>query len=159
MPAPGGEQLRLPASPRLTRFLETAARVGLDAPLAVRLALERALVLRDAQEFRMDVERIRRALSRAAAEARAVRPLGARQATYVRGLFRECPRSSVVVGESLSVAISDNLLTQVRDAVPETALHQGVVGEMLAWERAAALEGRTMMEWALKTLAALIAGR
>lgn len=57
------------------------------------------------------------------------------------------------------MVISDELLTQVRDTVPETSLHPGAVAEMLAWERAARLEGRTMLEWSLKVLARLLVRR
>jgi hypothetical protein len=157
--APSTEQLRFSSSPRLTKFLESAARAGLDAPLAVRLALERALVLREGQEFRLDVERIRRVLGRTAREARATRQLSPRQADYIRKLYRERPQPAVTVQDGLAVVIPDDLLTQVRDTVPESALHEGAVNEMLAWERAARLEGRSMLEWALKALGRLVTTR
>jgi len=146
-------------SQRLSDFLGAAAQAGLDATLAVRLALERALVLHDAEELRLDVERARRTLSRAAANARATRPLTPRQAGYVRRLYSSAPQAPVVVEGSLCVELPDELLTRARDTVPETVLHSEAVLEMLAWERAARLQGRTMLEWALKTLAALLTAR
>jgi hypothetical protein len=157
--ASGAELLCLSPSRRLTRFLDAAAHAGLDAPLAVRLALERAVVLRDGRDLRLDVERVRRTLGREARRARATRQLSARQADYVRVLYRERPRQSQPVAGGLSVAIPDELLTQVRDTIPETVLQPGAVPEMLAWERAARLEGRTMLEWSLKMLARLFVAR
>jgi hypothetical protein len=159
MRAAKGEQLRLSPSPRLTSFLDAAAQAGLDAPLAVRLALERAAVLRDGRDLRLDVDRIRRTLGRTARGARAARQLSARQAEYVRMLYDERPRRPPVTAAGLNVVIPDELLTQVRDTVPETVLQPGAVPEMLAWERAARLEGRTMLEWALKALARLLVAR
>jgi hypothetical protein len=158
-PKPSRERLRLEPSQRLSEFLEASAQVGLDAPLAVRLALERALVLHEAQDFRLDVERVRRILSCAAAEARASRPLSARQAGYIRRLCGETRLAPVEVQEGLSVPIPDDLLTRALKTVPETVLHQDAVLEMLSWERAARLEGRTMLEWALKAIAGLIIAR
>jgi hypothetical protein len=159
MRAARGEQLRLAPSPRLTSFLEAAAQAGLDAPLAVRLALERAAVLRDGRDLRLDVARIRRTLSRAACGARATHQLSARQAEYVRTLYDERPRRPPSSAAGFNLVIPDELLTQVRDTVPETVLHPGAVAEMLAWERAARLEGRTMLEWSLKVLARLLVRR
>ena len=153
----GDTQLRLSPSARLIEFLQAAAQAGLDAPLAVRLALQRALVLHDAQELRLDAERICRTLNRAASEVRATQPLSAQQAAYVRQLSGGRPRPVITMRKDLAIVVPDDLLTQVRGTVPETALHQSAVRKMLAWERAAKLGGRTMMEWALKTLATLLA--
>jgi hypothetical protein len=153
------EQLRLAACERLSEFVAAAARIGLDAQLAVRLALERALVLHDAQALRIDVRRARLALNGASAEARATRALGAAQARYVRELYDESPRAVVGTERGLSVRVPDDLLARARDTVPQGAMHEGAVTEMLAWERAARLQARTMSEWGLKTLGALIAAR
>ncbi|HTU78092.1 MAG TPA: hypothetical protein VMF09_04965 [Solirubrobacteraceae bacterium] len=153
------EQICIPPSGRLTRFLDAAAQAGLDAPLAVQLALERAVVLKDGRDLRLDVERIRRTLGREARRARAARQLSGRQATYVRMLYREKPRQPCPAAGGLSVVIPDELLTQIRDTIPETVLHPRAVPEMLAWERAARLEGRTMLEWSLKVLARLFVAR
>jgi hypothetical protein len=157
---PGGlEQLCLPASPRLNSFLEAAAQVGLDAPLAVRLAIERALVLLDGRSSRMDVERICRILNIASHEARAKRPLSTRQAAYVRSLYDVTPKVAVVVEGTLEVELPEELITRADGTVSELALHAEAVGEMLAWERAARLHGYTMTEWALKVLVRAISAR
>lgn len=148
------EQLRLAPSPRLSSFLAAAARLGLDAPLAVRLALERALALCDAHALCIDVERARATLNSAAASARAEQGLSASQARYVRSLLDQSPRVVPDVEQGLVVVVADDVLTRARDRVPQDALHTDAVPEMLAWERAARLQGRTMAEWALSVLAA-----
>jgi hypothetical protein len=153
------EQLCLTSSPRLVRFFEVAARVGLDVTLAVRLALERALVLVDGQSLRLGSEQVRRLLNEASEDARATCPLSAQQAAYVRLLYSGSQAPPVSIGGQLNVTLPDDLMTRARTTVSETALHEGVVAEMLAWERAASLEGRTMLEWALVTLGRYVSGR
>jgi hypothetical protein len=153
-PPTGIERLTIPSSPRLDRFLQAAAQAGLSAPEAVRLGVERALVVRDTQLVDLDVESARRMLRRAAAAARPSRPLCDEAAAYVRGLSARRPVQAPPEQEALEVELPPNLLTRAHGTVPEIALHDGIVEEMIGWERAARMEGRSMSEWALKVLAA-----
>ncbi len=158
-PASTLEQLSLTPSPRLALFFEAAAEVGLDVTLAVHLALERALVMLDGQRLRLDSERTRSLLNEASRDVRATCPLSAQQAAYVRLLYggHKVPRTSIE--QQLSVPVPDTLMTRARNAVSETALNEEAVPEMLAWERAARLEGRTMLEWSLVTLGRFVSSR
>ncbi len=148
------ERLHLPPSRRLEEFVHAAAEAGLEPADAVRLALERALALADAAILPLDVEAARSRLSEAAARARAGRPLTAAQSAYVRSLSAKRARPTPEIGDGLVVVLPDRVLTRARDTATETAFHAGAVAEMAAWEIAATLEGRTMGEWALRTLAA-----
>jgi hypothetical protein len=148
------DRLHLPPSRRLDRFIATAAARGLSPSDAVRLALERALVLVDACEaFPLDVESARLALRRAAAATQPLRQLSNAQSSYVRALGVGRPQRVESHSDGLIVALPDRLITRARDTLTELALHEGAVAEMISWEIAATLEGRTMCEWALNVLA------
>lgn len=150
----GEDRLHLPRTPRLQKFLTAAAAAGLDPSDAVRLGLERTLVLEDACDaFPIDVESARRELRRAAARTRALRPLTPTQAARVRALSAGQARDLEELAPVLVIALPDRVTTRARERLTELALHEGVVAEMIAWEIAATLEGRTMCEWALSTLA------
>jgi hypothetical protein len=154
-----GERIMLSSSPQLTSFIERSAQLGLGAPEAVRLGLERALLLRDAQFLGYDVESASGLLLKAAAVARPAQPLSGEEARRVRRLSARRPASPADTAEGLTVSVYQQILTRARDVLPENALHAGAVEEMLAWEIAARLEGRPMGEWGLKTLALRKAGR
>lgn len=144
--------LSLPRTVAVERFLLAAAVHGLDIEQAARLAVERELVLADGDELGISRERTRNVLGRAAADARPSRPLSSHQAAYVRALSVVRPRRGR--GEVVDpVELPCHLLTRCGGRVRITAFDASVVGEMVAWERAAALEGRTMTEWALKRMA------
>jgi hypothetical protein len=153
----GEEGIVLPPSARLEEFLARAADVGLSAPEAVRIAIERWLVLSDIGPFGLDVETCRRILGRESGCARASRQLTPRQASWVRKLCAGQPVPVAEAGAGLTVAIPGRLLTRAAGQVPARALHASVVAEMLSWEIAATLEGRTMGEWALRTLSSAVA--
>jgi len=159
VPAGLQEQLCLTPSPRLVRFFEAAAKAGLDVTLAVRLALERALVLLDGQSLRLDSEHVCQLLNEASKDVRATCPLSARQAAYVRLLYSGSQAPPVSIGHQLSVPVPDDVMTRARTAVSATALTEDAVPEMLAWERAARLQGRTMLEWSMVTLGRFVSGR
>jgi hypothetical protein len=152
------EYLVLPPSRRLDDFVAASAARDLDAPTAVRLALERALAVTDAAAFSLDVETARRLLRASARQARAKRALTPAHAHYVRKLVGARPRPALDVGDGLHVAVPDRVLVRVRGTVSLTALRADVVPEMVAWEIAATLAGRTMGEWALRVLAAARGG-
>lgn len=78
--------LTLPVTAVVERFVEASATSGLAAADAVRLALERELLLADAGELGLGREAARHALTRFAAGARVRRPLTPALADYVRGL-------------------------------------------------------------------------
>lgn len=148
------EHLYLPPSSRLNRFVAAAAAAGLSPPVAVRLALERALALADAcAAFPIDVETSRLLLRRAAAVARPLRQLTTANSRYVRMLSTRQPKQVVDLREGLIIELPDRVVTRARGELTELALHEGVIEEMISWEIAAMLEGRTMCEWALSTLA------
>lgn len=148
------DRLHLRSTPRLRKFLHAAASAGLSPADAVRLALERALALEDAcYGFPLDVESARRELRQAAARARPVRELTSTQASYVRALSAASVKPAYPLDDDLVVALPDRVITRARHDLTELALHEGVVAEMVAWEIAATLSGRTMGEWALSTLA------
>jgi hypothetical protein len=149
----GTMALTLPGSPHLQAFVDTAAANGLAAPHAVGLALERALLLADSQAFGIDIETVRRMLGAAAAAARAGRPLTDSQARYVRSLVAARPVASENVASGLTVTIPERVYTRAHGAVRTAMLHASAVSEMVAWEIAAALQGRTMGEWGLRSLA------
>lgn len=153
------ERVVLSASSQLTAFVERSAHLGLDVTEAVRLGLERTLLLRDAQLLGFDVESARRLLVHAAAPARSARPLSSEEAARVRRLSVRRPVPPADTAEGLAVSVDQQVLTRARGAVPQNALHAGAVEEMLAWELAARLEGRRMGEWGLKALALRKAGR
>jgi hypothetical protein len=146
--------LRLARSPRLDRFAATAAAAGLEVAEAVRLALAQALALEDARVFGLDADTARRLLNRAAAGARAARPLGEGEAAYLRRLTSRTPKPVLALPPNLEVELDERTSTRVRGALTEAAIRPAVVEEMIAWEIAATLDGRTLGEWALHRLAA-----
>jgi hypothetical protein len=119
----------------------------------VRLALEHGLALRDAAAFGLDADTARRLLNRAAAGARASRPLGDGEAAYLRRLSQRAPKPPTALPERLDVKLDERTSTRVRDSLNESAIRPAVVEEMIAWQIAATLEGRTLGEWALHSLA------
>lgn len=148
------ERLMIPTSPRLDRFLQASARCGLSASEAVRLGVERALVVRDTQLADLDVESGRRILRQAATAARPSLPLPDEEAAYVRKLGAKRAVEAASPGEEIAVDLPPSLLARANGVVPETVLHEGVVEEMISWELAARMEARSMSEWALKVLLA-----
>lgn len=143
------EQIRLHPSPRLEHFVATAAESGLEAHEAVRLGLEHALCLKDAGRFAADVEAGRHLLVRAASRARPVHAMVPAQAAYVRRLTTKRRVTALDVTQGLLVQVPDRLICRARATLPENSLHAEVVEEMISWEVAAMLCGRTMGEWAL----------
>jgi hypothetical protein len=147
------EKLLLEPSARLDRFAAASAALGLDTEEAVRLALEHALALEDAAALGLDVDGARRRLNRAAEGAQAQRPLGDEEAARVRRLGAAVPRPAQALPDGLTVSLPEGLLTRARDSLTESAIRPAVVAEMVSWQIAAALAGRTLGEWALRTLA------
>jgi len=151
-PPPPGISLVVPPGPALDRFVAAAAAHGLAAPDAVRLALERELTLADSDGLGWARELTRHVLTTAAGSARARRALTPAQAAYVRSLTIGRPVRSVDVSQGLTVGLPERMRTRLAGPVPGGALDAGVVPEMVGWETAAALDGRSMAEWALKIL-------
>jgi hypothetical protein len=153
---PGDEQrctLLLSRSIRLERFAAASATAGLDLPEAIRLALQHALALQDAAAFGLDADAARRRLNRAAAGARASRPLGDGEASHLRRLTQRSSRPVVELPARLEVKLDERTSTRVGDSLDESAIRPAVVAEMIRWQVAALLEGRTLGEWALHSLA------
>jgi hypothetical protein len=142
----------MPPAPALDGFVVAAAARGLTAPDAVRLALERELTLVDSDGLGWAREITRHVLTTAAGSARARRALTPTQAAYVRALTFGRPMRPSDVSQGLTVALPEWLCTRLAGPVPTEAFDARVVPEMVGWQTAAALDGRSMAEWALKTL-------
>jgi hypothetical protein len=147
------EGIRLPPSPRLDDFLAAAANEGLEPSEATRLAIERFFALADAAALGIGVEASRRLLDETAQRARPNHSPPTREASRVRELAIRRPVAQLSAGSGLEVAVPERLLTRIGKRIPARTLHAEFVPEMVRWELAAALEGRTMGEWALRTLA------
>jgi hypothetical protein len=154
-PWPSGRH-RLAQTPALQAFLATAATAGIGTRQAVELAVERGLVLLDGQGLGLDVERVRSTLNCAARSARVCRALGEKAAGHLWALSGETHAVSALSDDGLTVELPERLLTRLRPGILPDCLTSRAVAEMVAWERAAVLEGRSMSEWAALTLAAAV---
>jgi hypothetical protein len=133
------------------RLSEVAGQLRVDVDVAAALAAERSLLL---SELGDDTDRAARVLD-SHAHASVGTPIGAAEAAYLRSLqtraaaqrrLDDCP--SVRIPARLRRRVSELRF----DALSEIELQQAV-----DWEQAAVLEGRTMSEWAWRTL--LLASR
>lgn len=147
---------RLAPTPALRAFLSAAATAGISEKQAVELAVERGLVLLDGQGLGLDVERVRSVLSRAARGARVTSPLGATAAGHLWSLSGEHRTGGASSDDGLTVELPERLVARLRPGILPDCLTSRAVAEMVAWERAAVLESRTMSEWAALTLAAAV---
>jgi hypothetical protein len=147
------EALLLPGSPSLQEFVAAAAEAGLGAEEALRLGIERALLLYDLGELGIDRDLARRRLRESAALARAEIELTADLAAWVRRLSmaRAVPVTSVQAGASVN--LPDRLLARAGEKLGTRYLRAEAVAEMIAWELAAATSAQTMGEWAFRELA------
>jgi hypothetical protein len=146
------EVLLLESSESLQRFVEAAAQVGLGVEEAVRMGVERGLVLSDLCEMGIDVDFGRRRLRAAAMRARPSHELTADLAQRVRRLSMARPIAVPSTDEGLAVRLPDGLLVRAAAGLGARHLRAEAVPEMVAWELAAALGARTMGEWALREL-------
>ena len=140
-------------TPALQAFLAAAATAGISTGSAVELAVERGLVLLDGQGLGLDVERVRSILNRAARDARVAGALGAKAGRHHWALSGEYPAVGASNDGELTVELPERLLTRLRPGILPDCLTSRAVAEMVAWERAAVLEGRSMSEWAALALA------
>lgn len=148
-------KLAIPPSRRLDAFAARSAEAGLTTAAAARLAIERALALADAPLFDLDAATARVLLRRAAARARPQQPLAAATAAYVRTLTATRATTPDDVARGLTVDVPDRLACRLHAGIPPTAFDAEAVPDLVAWEVAATLEGRTIGEWALEMLAAV----
>jgi hypothetical protein len=146
LPATG---LALRPAPRVRRFLSVAAQHGLAPDDAIRLALEHYLALVDLQALRMEEGALRATLGAVATRARPSSSLGVADAARVRMLSLARPLPALELTDPLTFALPARLCTRLDGLISPELLDHRVVGEMIAWERAAILAGRTMGEWAL----------
>lgn len=146
-------RLAIEPSLTLTGFADAAAAMGLPAAEAVRVCLERALLLRDVSALGIDAHAARQRLRTVAAQARAHRELVPEEAGRVRALRLGRPTSAEDVRDGLSLVLPPRLLTRAL-TVNAQAFDARVLPEAIAWEVAAALDGRTIAEWALCSLVA-----
>jgi hypothetical protein len=151
--AGSGERLRLLPTTGVERFLDAAAASGLDSETAVQLGVERFLVLIDASAYGLASSAARAHLNEAATRARAQLPLGPREAAELRRLNAARPLPSGRHRCELVVCLPERMLTRFHRYSASCRFDSEGVDEMLAWDIAARLEGRTMTEWALHVLA------
>lgn len=141
---PGELHEAVPVPPGSAQAVERSAlRAGVPSGTAVRLLIEVALVLADLAAIGHDGAESR--LDEAAAGAAVCRRLSAAEADYVRGL-----RRGLLTGSTLAT-VPVRLIGRVAAMHIEPAL-RGDLERAVAWEVAAALSGRTMLEWALMTV-------
>jgi hypothetical protein len=146
----------LPVTAALRELGRAAGACGVDVELAVRLAVECALVCDDLLLAGTDPAQ----LDLAAGAERVAGEIDASAAPYLRRLThgrRDIPARALdeVVTVGLPVRLSGRLLRADLDA-----LLAGVPLERaLAWETAAVLRSRTMSEWAPLTALRLAAAR
>jgi hypothetical protein len=148
----GPEVLTAEATPALREFLTAAAAVGLVPGEAMRLGVERALLLTDLAELDVDRDIARRLLRTAARRARAEIELTDDLATWVRTLYIRRPLPPPRIAERVSVRLDDRLLVRAGADLRTHHLRAECVPEMVVWELAAVTSGRSMGEWGLREL-------
>lgn len=116
------------------------------------MGIERGLVLADLGEVGIDLDKGRRVLREAADLARTEIALTPATASWIRRLCMRKPVPSTPLGTGIVIRLPERLLVRASTEVTSRSLRTGVVAEMIAWEMAAALSGRTMGEWALREL-------
>jgi hypothetical protein len=144
----GAPELALRPTPHLRRFLATAAEYGLAPGEAVRLGLEHQMALEDLEVLRVERGALRAILAAMAARARPSRGLADADADRVRRLVLASPLPEPELTGTLTFALPPRLWTRLEGLLSPELLDYRAVGEMIAWERAAILTGRTMGEWA-----------
>lgn len=154
------EAIELEVDKQVQAFAQEAARRHLPFELMLGLAVERRLLLDDLGSDGFDVDRARALLSAAAAtDSSATLGLGPGRLNrgYLRLLDRGCEQRERPLRLGPQFACIPARLCERAGAIDlPTALDAEAIVEMLDWERAAALEQRTMTEWAFCTL---LAGR
>ncbi len=140
---PGELHEAVPVPPGSAPAVErSASTAGVPTGTAVRLLIEAALVLADLAAIgRTGMESW---LDEAAAGAVVCRRLSAAEADYVMGLRRGHASGSTVA------TLPVRLIGRVAEVDGGSAL-AGDLPRAVAWEAAAVLSGRTMLEWALMT--------
>lgn len=127
-----------------------ASRVPIE--LAVSLVVQRALVENDlAVALGDDRARIARRLDLEADTAQVLRPVSPAYAAYVR----ELTGGSSIGTLGSSVPLPLRIIERIGDAPLRADVASVDVRGAVAWERAAALAGQTMAEWAALTAARL----
>jgi len=150
-------ELALRPGPRVRRFLSVAAQYGLAPDDSVRLAVEHHLALEDLQALRIEEGALRAMLGAVAARARPSSSLDAADAVRARRLSLARPLPALELTDQLTFALPSRLCTRLDGILPSELLDHRAVREMIAWERAAILAGRTMGEWALGSAVSCLA--
>jgi hypothetical protein len=149
----GRPKLTLPGSPDTDRFVTATAATGLTLEDAVALTLERELVLRDAGACGLTREGARHLLGARARRARARQPLSAAQARRVRMLTLARCSAAPDASNGIQVFVAERLFTRAEGRAALAAFTPSALDEAISWEVAAALEARSMTEWALAVVA------
>lgn len=123
--------------------------------VAVAVAVERALVLRDAEANGFMRQTAADLLDRRGRETTVGVALSAAPAAYARTLTLKRPAPREDVREGLLVPVATRLIDRARtiDRLAAIDIAHDDLRSALAWERAAMLNARTMSEWALSVLA------
>jgi hypothetical protein len=135
------------ATPRLRALAAAAAALGVDLSLAVRVVIERELALGDLHALAVDPA----PLDGIARAAHVDRALDAASAAYVRRLSGGDGAEPRALGEQVTIGLPLRLSTRLSRAGALDALLGDAVGDALAWELAAVMQGRTISEWAALT--------
>ncbi len=137
----------------LQEICAQAARLRVSAELAVSLVVQRLVAVDDLHAvFGVDTPRLMAALDQAAADATVQRAVSPAYASYVRELtvsafWRSTAKATVPLPGRVIELLGGSTPTADRTAVD--------VAAAVAWERAAALMGQTMAEWAALSAARL----
>lgn len=144
------EPWTLPVTDALRALAADADDAGIDVELAVRLAVECALVCEDLRAAGVDPA----TLDTAAAAERVGRELDAATAAYLRRLTgARAPAAPAVpavrrLGEVVVAGLPIRLSARLLGADLDRLVAAAPLARALAWETAAVLGGRTMSEWA-----------
>src|SRR5262249_38071341 len=129
----GIEGIYVPGSERLQRFIDAAAATGLRPDDAIRLGIERGLVLIDLAPLGRWLGGSRKLLRAAALEARAKVALAPAMVAWVRHLSMGRAVPAADVAEGIAVQVPDRLLGRASEGLDTRVLRADVVEEMVAW--------------------------
>jgi hypothetical protein len=141
-----GEQL-------LDEIYAQAARLRVSVELAVSLVVQRLVAIDDLHAvFGFETPRLMAALDQAAADATVQRAVSPAYASYVRELTASGSWRSAAFA---TVPLPVRVIERLGGSTPATDATAVDVAAAVAWERAAALTGQTMAEWAALSVARL----
>jgi hypothetical protein len=151
-PGEAREPLEVDTDGHLETFFAEAHRVGLPLETAIALALERRIALDDLVAVRFPERTAIEYLDAAAAVTRPRHELGGAMSSYLRLLGTPQCSSRSVRPKCALVPVPLRVYARAVHMDLSHALVAEAPAQALAWERAAVLETRTLLEWALMTV-------